>query len=108
MWNEDGGAYALLGPSGCGKTTMLNCLSLAIPRNERILTVEDELVSQTMAEAFIHRGVDLVTSIGGIERIEENLEKLGIDALVAIVAAARRAHPVRWRATPVIARGRLS
>lgn len=31
-----------------------------------------------------------------------------VDALVTIVAAARRAHPVRWQATPVIARGRLS
>ncbi len=31
-----------------------------------------------------------------------------IDTLTAIVAASRRAHPVRWQATPVIARGRLT
>jgi hypothetical protein len=40
--------------------------------------------------------------------VEVLVARTRVDALVAIVAAARRAHPVRWRATPVIARGRLS
>lgn len=31
-----------------------------------------------------------------------------IEALTRAVGAARRAHPVRWRATPVIAHGRLA
>lgn len=35
----------------------------------RILMAEDSLVSQTMAEAFARRGIDVVAGIGGIERI---------------------------------------
>ncbi len=31
-----------------------------------------------------------------------------IEALTMAVAAARRAHPVRWQATPLIAHGRIA
>lgn len=40
--------------------------------------------------------------------VEVLVGRARIDALIAIVAAARRAHPVRWQAIPVIARGRLT
>src|SRR2546430_5872937 len=37
----------------------------------RILTVEDEAVSHGIAEAFRRSGIDVITSIGGIQRIEQ-------------------------------------
>jgi pyruvate/2-oxoglutarate dehydrogenase complex dihydrolipoamide dehydrogenase (E3) component len=37
----------------------------------RILGGEDEAVSEGVAEAFVRRGIELVTGIGGIERIEK-------------------------------------
>jgi len=36
----------------------------------RILGAEDEMVSESMAQAFQARGITLVTGIGGVERIE--------------------------------------
>lgn len=39
--------------------------------------------------------------------VELLVARARIEALTAVVAAARRAHPVRWQAIPVIARGRL-
>jgi len=37
----------------------------------RLLTLEDEAVSHSIAEAFRRRGIDVITSIGGIQRIEQ-------------------------------------
>src|SRR5215213_6608474 len=37
----------------------------------RILAAEDEAVSEAVAEAFGRRGIEIVTGIGGIERIEK-------------------------------------
>jgi dihydrolipoamide dehydrogenase len=37
----------------------------------RLLTVEDEAVSRGIAEAFRRRGIAVITSIGGIQRIEQ-------------------------------------
>ena len=37
----------------------------------RILAAEDEVVSEGVAEAFERRGIEIVTGIGGIEKIEK-------------------------------------
>jgi len=37
----------------------------------RLLTVEDEAVSQGIDEAFRLRGITVITGIGGSERIEQ-------------------------------------
>ncbi len=37
----------------------------------RILAGEDEAISKEVAEAFVRRGIEVVTGIGGVERIEE-------------------------------------
>jgi len=37
----------------------------------RLLTLEDEAVSHGIAEAFLRRGISVITSIGGIQRIEQ-------------------------------------
>lgn len=42
----------------------------------RILGTEDELVSQEISQAFDRRGVQVITGIGGIERIEKEDEIL--------------------------------
>ncbi len=42
----------------------------------RLLGAEDELVSQEMADAFGRRGIEVITGIGGVERIEKAGEAL--------------------------------
>jgi len=37
----------------------------------RILGVEDEMVSQSIAASFLRRGIEITTGIGGVEKIEE-------------------------------------
>jgi len=44
----------------------------------RILTAEDRLVAQAMTEAFDRRGIDLVTGISGVARIERAGEELAL------------------------------
>ncbi len=44
----------------------------------RILAAEDEAVSEGVAEAFGHRGIDIVTGIGGIEKIERENGSLSL------------------------------
>ena len=43
-----------------------------------ILTAEDRLVAQAMTDAFRHRGIDLVTGIGGVEHIERAGNELAL------------------------------
>jgi pyruvate/2-oxoglutarate dehydrogenase complex dihydrolipoamide dehydrogenase (E3) component len=38
--------------------------------NNRLLGVEDPLISQVMQDAFTKRGIEVITGIGGVERIE--------------------------------------
>jgi len=48
--------------------------------------------------------------VGTLQRaaVELVVPLASVDALVARVAEARRAQPVRWVAVPILARGRLS
>lgn len=45
----------------------------------RILGAEDELVSQAIGQAFDRRGVQVITGIGGLERIEKEGDTLHLD-----------------------------
>lgn len=56
----------------------------------------DAKVSEQVTGTLIRAAVEVIVPR---ERIE---------ALAAAVGSARRAHPVRWQATPVIARGRIA
>lgn len=44
--------------------------------NPRILVIEDEVISQTIRQEFQQRGIQIVTGIGGIERIEKQEQGL--------------------------------
>ena len=63
----------------------------------RILAAEDETVSEGMAEAFGRRGIEVITGIGGIGRVEkeggrprlyygENGDKLDLDTEAVVLA----------------------
>ena len=43
-----------------------------------ILTAEDRLVAQAMTDAFERRGIDVITGIGGVERIERAGKELAL------------------------------
>jgi dihydrolipoamide dehydrogenase len=56
----------------CTFGTKVTLLDLA----PRILPLEDENVSATMTEAFTHRGVEIITGISGLERIDQTENNL--------------------------------
>ncbi|MEZ4766890.1 MAG: NAD(P)/FAD-dependent oxidoreductase [Caldilineales bacterium] len=61
--------------TGCQLATIFNAFGARVTVLDiapRILTVEDTHVSQTMTEAFQRRGIDVLTGIAGIERIERS------------------------------------
>ena len=47
----------------------------------RLLSVEDEAVSQGIMQAFARRGIAMITSISGVERIEQQAQQPGADQL---------------------------
>ncbi|MFN8566485.1 MAG: NAD(P)/FAD-dependent oxidoreductase [Kouleothrix sp.] len=49
----------------------------------RILSYEDEVVSLTVAEAFRQRGIELITEISGVERVERRDDGLAVHYLRA-------------------------
>ena len=52
---EEGEYVAIMGPSGSGKTTFLNALSEFIPKDERIITIEDSAELQLLGAQNIVR-----------------------------------------------------
>src|ERR671921_365891 len=44
----------------------------------RILAAEDEVVSEGVAEAFERRGIEIVTGIGGVEKVERQNGRLSL------------------------------
>ena len=80
--------------TGCQLATIFNAFGSEVTILDvapRILTIEDSLVSQTMGEAFQRRSIDVITGIGGLERIDRRGKDLaltyklgdGIETLVA-------------------------
>ena len=80
--------------TGCQLATIFNAFGSEVTVLDvapRILTIEDSLVSQAMGEAFQRRSIDVITSIGGLERIDRRGKDLaltyklgdGIETLVA-------------------------
>ena len=80
--------------TGCQLATIFNAFGSEVTVLDvapRILTIEDSLVSQAMGEAFERRSIDVITSIGGLERIDRRGKDLaltyklgdGVETLVA-------------------------
>lgn len=60
--------------TGCQIASILNAFGTRVTVlevNDRILGVEDQLVSKVAAEAFRKRGVEIITGMSGVERIEK-------------------------------------
>ncbi len=63
--------------TGCQLASILDAFGVEVWLLEvapRILGAEDELTSRVMEDAFTQRGIHVVTSIGGVERIEQTGE----------------------------------
>ncbi len=73
------------GGTGAGKTTMLNALSNCIPKDERIITIEDS------AELKLHGVENLVR----LEARNANLEGENIIAIKDLIRASLRMRPTR-------------
>jgi pyruvate/2-oxoglutarate dehydrogenase complex dihydrolipoamide dehydrogenase (E3) component len=61
--------------TGCQLASIFNAFGAQVTileRSPRILAVEDEAVSQVIAEQFQQRGVSMVTGIDGVERIDRD------------------------------------
>jgi pyruvate/2-oxoglutarate dehydrogenase complex dihydrolipoamide dehydrogenase (E3) component len=75
------GAIAIVGAAatGCQLASIFAAFGARVWLLEaaaRILPGEDALVSSTMAEAFRQRGIQIITGIGGLERLERGGEQL--------------------------------
>ncbi|HEX5699925.1 MAG TPA: FAD-dependent oxidoreductase, partial [Rubrobacter sp.] len=44
----------------------------------RILAAEDEMVSEAVADAFVRRGIEIVTGIGGVDKVERENGRLSL------------------------------
>ncbi len=67
--------------TGCQLATIFNAFGSEVTVLDvapRILTIEDSLVSQVMGEAFERRNIDVITSIGGLERIDRRGKDLAL------------------------------
>jgi len=42
----------------------------------RLLGMEDALISETISDTFVQRGIEVITGIGGVERVENQAEGL--------------------------------
>ena len=82
--------------TGCQLATIFNAFGSEVTVLDvapRILTIEDSLVSQAMGEAFQRRSIDVITSIGGLERIDRQGKDLALtyklgDGIATLVAEA--------------------
>lgn len=72
------------GGTGSGKTTLLNSLSISIPENERIITIEDTLELQ-LQQPHVER----------YQTIEPNMEGKGGYSMQQVIIAALRKRPDR-------------
>ena len=82
---KKGEFLCVVGPTGCGKTTFLNALSQYIPKDERIITIEDN------AELRILDIPNLVT----LEARCANLEGTGEITIRELIRTALRMRPNR-------------
>lgn len=44
----------------------------------RLLGMEDALISETISDTFVQRGIEVITGIGGVERVENQAEGLDL------------------------------
>lgn len=77
VWNMKGmpRSLAIVGgaATGCQLASIFNAFSAEVTLLEvapRLIAVEDEAVSQAILDAFQKRGVQVISAIGGVDRIE--------------------------------------
>ena len=78
-------SIAVLGGTGSGKTTLLNALSLSIPTEERIITIEDSLELKFSEHPQVVR----------LEARHQNAEGLGEVTIRSLVVDSLRMRPDR-------------
>lgn len=78
-------SIAVLGGTGSGKTTLLNALSLSIPLEERIITIEDSLELK----------FDQHPQVVRLEARQQNAEGLGEVTIRSLVVDSLRMRPDR-------------
>lgn len=65
--------------TGCQLATVFDTFGTEVTVLElapRILPIEDEAISMNMAQAFTRRGINVITGIGGVERIDQEEDGL--------------------------------
>ncbi len=67
--------------TGCQLASCFNAFGTRVTILEvlpRILSLEDNALSQAMAEAFQRRGIEVITGIGGVQRLEKHDGELSL------------------------------
>lgn len=77
------GSVAIIGGSatGCQLASAFAAFGATVTVLElspRILPGDDEMISRALAESFAHHGIEVVTGIGGVERIERSGGQLAL------------------------------
>ena len=94
---NEGEFFGVIGHTGSGKTTFLNALSQFIPKDQRIITIEDSAELRLMQIENLVRGFSGVDSLMG--HSEDEMRKLSFGEIECITILDRKVIAIDTKGT---------